>query len=379
MYEHCILDHISKMEERMGVLTGVKVVEMAGLGPVPFAAMMFADMGADVVRVDSPPRNSEDPHDHRGPIWRGRGSIVADLKNEEGLVQVKSLISSADVLLEGFRPGVMERLGLGPNVVEELNPGMVYARMTGWGQDGDLAASAGHDINYLATGGILHHIARQGERPMPPLNLVGDYGGGGMLLVVGVLSALLERATSGRGQVIDAAMLDGAALLMTSVLGWQGRGQWSDEPGTNMIDTGAPFYEVYATSDGGHLAIGAIEPRFYRRLLEVLGLDEEALPNQFDRQSWKETKQLFTHIIAARTLPEWEAAFDGVDACVSAVLNLDEAADHPHLAGRATYERSGGFLHANPAPRFSRTPSARGDDNVSDTFGDVMSRWSPGP
>ncbi|ANS32232.1 putative acyl-CoA transferase/carnitine dehydratase (plasmid) [Rhodococcus opacus] len=359
----------------MGTLDGIRIVEMSGLGPVPFAAMMFADMGADVVRIDAPPRNAEDPHDHEGPIWRGRGAVTLDLKSESENARARALINAADVVLEGFRPGVMERLGLGPEAFEESNPGLVFGRMTGWGQSGQLAAAAGHDINYLATGGILHYIARQGERPMPPLNLVGDYGGGGMLLVGGVLAALLERVRSGRGQVVDAAMLDGAALLMTSVLGWQGRGQWSEPPGTNMIDTGAPFYEVYTTNDGGHLAVGAIEPRFYRRLIDVLELSDVGLPDQFDRASWPETKKVFADAIARRTLSEWRAAFEGVDACVSPVLDLEQATADPHIHERQTYVRDGQFLHANPAPRFARTPSERGRDGIAESLEDVLERW----
>ncbi|TDT73574.1 alpha-methylacyl-CoA racemase [Arthrobacter sp. AG258] len=342
----------------MGALTGLRVVEMAGLGPVPFAAMMLADMGAEVLRIDSPPRNPEDPHDRSGPIWRGRSGITVDLKDPEGVAQVKEIIAVADVIIEGFRPGVMERLGLSPEVLLDLNPRLVYGRMTGWGQTGPLATEAGHDVNYLAISGILRQIGREGERPIPPLNLVGDYGGGGMLLTVGVLGALVERAMSGLGQVIDAAMIDGAALLMVSIAGALARGAWQDPPGTNAIDTGAPFYEVYRTADGRDLAFGAVEPRFYSRVLSVLELDPALADQQYDRATWAATKELFAARVAERSLAEWTKAFDGADACVSPVLTLQEAASHPHFAERGTWAEFGGSVQPAAAPRFSRTPSS---------------------
>lgn len=363
----------------MTVLEGLRVVEIEALGPVPFAAMQLADLGADVVRIDSPPRNPEDPHDHEGPIWRGRGSMTLNLKDPGQLAQAREIIGRADVLLEGFRPGVMERLGLGPDQVCADNPGLVYARMTGWGQTGPLSSAAGHDINYLALGGILRGIARRGERPLPPLNLVGDYGGGGMLLVVGVLAALLERSRSGRGQVVDAAMLDGAALLMSSVFGWRGRGTWHDEPGTNMIDSGAPFYEVYTTKDGRHLAVGSIEPRFYRLLLEGLELDPASLPDQFDRDQWPLMKDVFADRIATRDLADWVTVFDGVDACVSPVLSVDEALADEHVRARGTYEVADGYVHPSPAPRFSRTTTVRGhSERTAEDLAAVLTRWSAG-
>lgn len=360
----------------MGTLDGVRVVEMAGLGPVPFAAMMLADMGADVVRIDSPVRNPEDPHDHTGPIWRGRSGITLDLKNPLDLHQAKALIESADVVLEGYRPGVMERLGLSPSDLTAANPRLIYGRMTGWGQDGPLAREAGHDINYLAMSGILRQIGREGERPVPPLNLVGDYGGGGMLLTVGVLAALVERSTSNRGQVVDAAMIDGAALLMVSVMGWIAKGTWQEPPGTNAIDTGAPFYEVYRTGDNRDLAVGAVEPRFYERLLKVLELDPALLARQYDRPSWPTTKKMFADTISQRTLAEWTQAFDEVDACVSPVLTIQEAHGHPHFGARGTWTSFGDAIQPAAAPRFSRTPSVTAEMSSGESLDDIAERWS---
>ena len=361
----------------MGTLNGVRVVEMAGLGPVPFAAMMLADMGAEVIRIDSPPRNPEDPHDRTGPIWRGRSGITLDLKSTADSDRAKELIAAADVIIEGFRPGVMERLGLSPEVLMALNPKLVYGRMTGWGQSGPLAAEAGHDVNYLAISGVLRQIGREGERPVPPLNLVGDYGGGGMLLTVGVLAALVERATSGLGQVVDAAMIDGAALLMVSIAGAIAKGTWQDPPGTNALDTGAPFYEVYRTSDGRDLAFGAVEPRFYARLLSVLELDPALLSQQYDRTTWTNTKQIFAAKVAQRTLAQWTKAFEGVDACVSPVLTLQEATSHPHFRVRGTWAEFGESVQPAAAPRFSRTPSTT-NPVYSEAHPDLITgRWRP--
>ncbi|WP_104175897.1 CaiB/BaiF CoA-transferase family protein [Arthrobacter sp. Y81] len=360
----------------MGTLDGVRVVEMAGLGPVPFAAMMLADMGADVVRIDSPVRNPEDPHDRTGPIWRGRSGISLDLKDPLDLSRAKELLESADVVLEGYRPGVMERLGLSPSELIAANPRLIVGRMTGWGQDGPLAREAGHDINYLAMSGILRQIGREGERPLPPLNLVGDYGGGGMLLTVGVLAALVERATSKRGQVVDAAMIDGAALLMVSVMGWIAKGTWQEPPGTNAIDTGSPFYEVYRTADNRDLAVGAVEPRFYERLLEVLGLDPTLLAHQYDRASWPATKKMFADTVSQRTLTEWTEAFDTADACVSPVLTIREAYSHPHFDARGTWTSFGDAIQPAAAPRFSRTPSVTAEMSSGESLESVVERWS---
>ncbi|MBB5158970.1 CaiB/BaiF CoA transferase family protein [Saccharopolyspora phatthalungensis] len=360
----------------MGTLDQLRVVEMAGLGPVPFAAMMLADMGAEVIRIDAPPRNSEDPHDHVGPIWRGRPAVELNLKDETDRHTARALITHADVLLEGFRPGVMERLGLGPEICTSDNPALVYGRMTGWGQHGARAHEAGHDINYLAANGVLRAIGRSGERPTPPLNLVGDFGGGGMLLLAGVLAALVERGKSGRGQVVDAAMVDGAALLMSSVLGWKANGSWREPPGTNAIDTGSPFYEVYETCDGGHLAVGAVEPRFYREFIAVLGLAD--VPDQYDRDTWPAMKKRVADAIGERSLAEWTEAFRERDACVTPVASVESALADPLFSDRPTYVRVGEEVHAAPAPRFSRTPSTLPGTNARAASADpdaVLSRW----
>lgn len=341
----------------MGTLDGVRVVEVAGLGPVPFAAMMLADMGAAVVRIN-PPSRASSVHGQVGPLWRGREALELDLKDEADRARAVRLATSADVLLEGFRPGVMERLGLGPDELLARNPALVYARATGWGQEGPWSQRAGHDINYLAATGILRQIAQRDQPPLPPLNLVGDYGGGGMLLTTGVLAALVERAGSGLGQVVDAAMADGATLLMSSVLGRMNAGLWHEPPGSNLIDSGAPFYGVYGTADGRWLAVGAIEPVFYGRFVEGLGLSTAELPDQMDRTSWPELRARFEQVISGRTLEEWDRAFAGIDACVTPVLTLKEAAATDHLQARGTllHDTDAGFVPA-PAPRFSRTPS----------------------
>jgi alpha-methylacyl-CoA racemase len=367
----------------MGTLQGVRIVEMAGLGPVPFAAMMLADMGADIVRIDpptsAPSADSEDiawMADRKTPIWRGRSAIQLDLKDAGDRERALSLIAKADVVLEGFRPGVMERLGLGPTECQLRNDGLVYARMTGWGQTGPLKHAAGHDVNYLALSGALRYIAREGERPLPPLNLLADFGGGGMLLVVGVLSALLERVGSGKGQTVDATMLDGTALLMTSIMGWMDRGSWTDPPGTNVIDTGAPFYEVYTTKDGRHMAFGSVEPKFYRELVDVLGIDPDLLAPQFDRSRWPAMKLLFAEAVASRTFDEWVDAFDGTQACATGVFSMEEAAAHPHNVARCTYIEIDGVLQPAPSPRFDRTPSKVQEPRSNESTQTVLERWS---
>ena len=338
----------------MGPLAGVKVIEIAGIGPGPFAAMMLADMGADVLRLD---RIAKRPA--RGPsldtLNRGRPSVGIDLKQPDAVALALDLLADADVLLEGFRPGVMERLGLGPEACLQRNPRLVYGRMTGWGQDGPLAQTAGHDIDYIALAGALHAIGRAGERPVPPLNLVGDFGGGGMLLAFGVSCALVERGRSGKGQVVDAAMIDGAATLMSMFFGMQAMGFQHDARGTNMLDTGAHFYDTYETSDGGHMAVGAIEPQFYAELLTRLGLSGEALPPQMERASWPAMRQRFAAVFKAKTRAEWSAIFEGSDACVSPVLSMRQAAEHPHVRARQTLVQAHGVLQPAPAPRFSRT------------------------
>jgi alpha-methylacyl-CoA racemase len=345
---------------RSGPLRDVRVVEVGSIGPGPFAAMLLADLGADVIRLDRLSSGAASGVLAPGPwnvLHRGRPSVGIDLKRPEARALVLRLCESADVLVEGFRPGVMERLGLGPADVHERRPQLVYGRMTGYGQDGPMAAAAGHDINYIATAGILGAIVRRGERPLFPLNLLGDFGGGGMLLAFGVVSAVLEARASGRGQVVDAAMVDGAPLLATLVYGLRAGGFWSDEPGTNFLDSGAHFYEVYTAADGGHIAVGALEPQFYRALLEVLEIPEEEAP-QWDQERWPELKQRLAEVFATRTRAEWAAAFADVDACTTPVYTMAEAPQQAHMAARGTFVEVDGVLQPAPAPRFSRTPGA---------------------
>lgn len=342
----------------MGPLAGFRIIEMAGIGPAPFAAMLFADMGAEVIRVDR--RETTDLGiPGRQPkfdvLHRGRRSVAVDVKAEAGRDVVKRLAAKADAVIEGFRPGVMERLGLGPDVLMEINPKLVFGRMTGFGQDGPLAQAAGHDINYIALAGALHAIGRKGEAPTPPLNLVGDFGGGGMFLAFGVVCALLEAQKSGRGQIVDAAMVDGSATLMALMYGMFSHGGWKDERGVNVLDTGSPWYNTYQTKDGKWLAVGAIEKRFYAAFIERLGLKMSDLPKQHDRQGWPDLQRRFTETIKSKTRAEWEHIFEGSDACVAPVLSLGEVADHPHNAARATFARRDGVLQPAPAPRFSRT------------------------
>jgi alpha-methylacyl-CoA racemase len=344
-----------------GPLAGIRVVELAGIGPVPHAAMVLADLGADVVRVDRPPggRMLQLTDTSDDVVLRSRRSIVADLRAERDLAVVLALVERADVLLEGMRPGVAERLGIGPDECLAVNPRLVYARMTGWGQEGPWAPRAGHDLDYVASTGALHAIGRRGERPVPPLNLVGDYGGGSMLCVVGILAALLERVGSNRGQVVDAAMVDGASLLTAAVWALRGAGLWSDERGTNLLDGGAPFYDTYVCADGGFVAVGAIEPQFYAALLAGLGLDDdETLPAQNDRERWEELREAFAAVFATRTRDAWGAHFEGTDACVTPVLSFAEVPELPHHVVRGTFVEVGGRVQPAPAPRFSRTPLA---------------------
>lgn len=335
----------------MSALQGVRVVEMAGLAPAPFCGMILADFGADVVRVDRVGAGSMDQ------LARGKRSLAVNLKSPDGVETVLRLLEKADVLLEPYRPGVMERLGLGPDVARARNPRLVYARLTGFGQDGPYANMAGHDINYIAISGALSLLGRKGEKPLPPVNLLGDFAGGGMLCALGICLALLERAHSGQGQVVDTAMVDGAAYLSTFVYKFRNSGMWRDEKGTNMLDTGAPFYDTYRTKDGEFMSVGAIEPQFYAALLAGLGLDAATMPQQMDQSKWAETAARFTEIFASRTRAEWCAIFDGTDACVAPILNLGEVADHPHNAARALLIADGtGKREPAPAPRLSRTP-----------------------
>jgi alpha-methylacyl-CoA racemase len=342
----------------MGPLAGVRIIEMAGIGPAPFAAMMLSDMGAEVVRVDR--REAADLGiPGRAPkfevLHRGRSSIAVDVKAEAGCEVVKRLVAKAHAIIEGFRPGVMERLGLGPDVLLKINPKLVFGRMTGFGQDGPLANQAGHDINYIALAGVLHAIGRKGEAPVPPLNLVGDFGGGGMLLAFGVVCALLEAQKSGKGQVVDAAMVDGSAALMGLIYGLYSQGTWKDERGVNILDTGSPWYGTYQTKDGKWLAVGAIEKRFYEEFVQRIGLKLAELPKQHDRNGWPQLRQKFAEIIAGKTRAEWEQVFEGSDACVAPVLSLGEVENYPHNKARKTFMSVDGVLQPAPAPRFSRT------------------------
>jgi alpha-methylacyl-CoA racemase len=340
----------------MGPLQGVKVIELLGIGPGPFCATLLADMGAEVVRVER-----ADLVDRvRRPQGfvvdaRGRRSLGIDLKAPEGRDALLRMIEQSDALIEGFRPGVMERLGLGPDDCLARNERLVYGRMTGWGQDGPLAHSAGHDINYISVAGALAHYGRAGAPPTPPLNMIGDYGGGGMFLAFGVVCALLEARQSGQGQVVDVAMVDGAAFLMHPMWGMRSMGQLSDERGTNLLDTGAPFYDAYETADGKWISIGALEPQFYAELLERLGLAPDEFGDQNDRANWPAMRARFTEIFQEQTRDEWCARLEGSDACFGPVLTMGEAAEHPHMKARGTIVEHDGVLQPAPAPRFSRT------------------------
>ncbi len=340
-----------------GPLRGITVLEIAGIGPGPFCAMILADLGASVIRVerpDGPPASRQDVS------LRGRRSLALDLKRPDAVAAVLRLCETADALVEGFRPGVMERLGLGPDIVSARNPRLVYGRMTGWGQHGPMAQQAGHDINYIALTGALHAMGREGAPPAPPLNLVGDYGGGGMLLAMGILAALVERGTSGRGQVVDAAMVDGAALLMAPIYGMMARGRWQAGRARNLLDGAAPFYDSYACACGGFVAVGPIEPAFFTRMLEIMGLDEAEFAGRMDPAHWPAQKARLAAAFAGRTRDEWTAAFADSDACVSPVLSMAEAPHDPHLAARGTFLEREGAIQPAPAPRFSRTPAALG-------------------
>lgn len=365
----------------MGPLAGVKVVEIAGIGPGPFAAMVLADLGADVVRVDraSSVVGGDPSTPPKDVMNRGRRSVGVDLKHPDGVATVLDLLAGADALIEGFRPGVMERLGLGPDVCLERNPRLVYGRMTGWGQDGPMASMAGHDMNYISIAGALGAIGRSDERPQPPLNLVGDFGGGGLLLAFGIVCALLEAKGSGQGQVVDAAMVDGTATLMTFFHGFKAMGIWTDERGANMLDTGAHYYEVYECADGGFLSVGAIEPQFYAVLLEKTGLaDDPEFARQNDRSMWPKLKERLAAVIATRTRDEWAATFDGTDACVVPVLGPFEAPSHPHNVARSTFVERDGVVQPAPSPRFSRTTAElqRPPAHAGQHTDEVLAEWT---
>jgi alpha-methylacyl-CoA racemase len=343
-----------------GPLTGCRVIELAGIGPGPFSAMMLADMGAEVVRVDRAQlvtdRDPDQPS--RDLINRGRRSVGVDLKHPDGVETVLKLVEQADALIEGFRPGVAERLGIGPDTCLSRNPRLVYGRMTGWGQEGPYASMSGHDINYIALSGALSAFGRVGDPPVPPLNLIGDFGGGGMLMAYGIVCGLLEVQRSGEGQVIDAAMLDGSALLATFIYGMRAMGAWQDERGTNILDTGAWFYEVYETADGEYVSFGSLEPQFYAELIRLTGLADESLPEQMDRTTWPAMKDRLAAVIKTRTREEWCRIMDGTDVCFAPVLGMGETPSHPHIRHRATFVDVAGVAQPAPAPRFSRTPGA---------------------
>jgi alpha-methylacyl-CoA racemase len=343
----------------MGVLSGYRVIELAGIGPGPMCAMLLSDMGADVLRID---RTADvglgvAMETKYSLLNRGRRSVALDLKRPEAIEAVLKMVDKADALIEGFRPGVTERLGLGPDVCMQRNSKLIYGRMTGWGQEGPMALAAGHDINYIALSGALHSIGRAGDRPVPPLNLVGDFGGGALYLALGVVAGLLEAQKSGKGQVVDAAMVDGAASLMTAIYGMHGSGMWSDNRGENILDTGAHYYEVYETKDKKYVSIGSIEAKFYEELLRLSGLKGEELPRQQDRNSWPKMKERLTSLFLTKTRDEWCKIMEGSDICFAPVLSMAEAPKHPHNRHRGTFIEDGGVVQPGPAPRFSRTPS----------------------
>jgi alpha-methylacyl-CoA racemase len=344
----------------MGALSGYRVIELAGIGPAPMCAMMLSDMGAEVLRID---RTADAGlgiamETKYNLLNRGRRSVAFDLKRPEAAEALLRLVERADALIEGFRPGVMERLGIGPDQCLARNPRLVYGRMTGWGQDGPLAHAAGHDINYIALAGALHSIGRKGETPVPPLNLVGDFGGGALYLALGVVTGLLEAQKSGKGQVVDTAMVDGVASLMTAIYGMRGAGVFTDNRGENMLDTGAHFYDAYETSDGKYICIGSIEAKFYEELLRLSGLKGEELPRQLDRKSWPAMKERIAKLFRTKTRDEWCRIMEGSDVCFAPVLSMEEAPRHPHNRQRATFVEENGVIQPAPAPRFSRTPSA---------------------
>ena len=343
----------------MGTLSGYKIVEFAGIGPAPMCAMLLADMGAEVLRID----RAEDAalgitlEAKYSLLSRGRKSVAIDLKRPEGVPAAMKLVEKADALLEGFRPKVMERLGLGPDECLKRNPRLIYGRMTGWGQEGPLAHAAGHDINYIALSGVLASIGRKGQAPVPPLNLVGDFGGGGLYLALGVVAGLLEAQKSGKGQVVDAAMVDGAASLLTAIYGMHASGMWSDKRGDNILDTGAHFYDVYETKDGEFVSIGSIEAKFYAELLKLSGLEGQEMPRQMDRKAWPDLKEKFAALFKTKTRAEWCKIMEGSDICFAPVLSMAEAPSHPHNQLRGTFVEVEGVVQPGPAPRFSRTPS----------------------
>ena len=336
----------------MGPLKGIKIIEIAGIGPGPFCAMMLADMGADVLRVD---RKGNPGLGKQDLLNRSRRSIAVDLKKPGAVELILKLVEKADGIMEGFRPGVMEKLGLGPDVCRNRNPKIVYGRITGWGQNGPLAMAAGHDINYISIAGVLHALGHSGGKPVPPLNLIGDFGGGGMLLAFGMVCGIIEAMKSGKGQVVDAAMVDGAAVLMTMMWGFKAMGMWSDQRGSNLLDTGAHFYDTYETADGKHISIGSIEPQFYALLLKLGQMDDPDFLHQNDREKWPMLKEKISAVFKTRTRDEWCQIMEGSDVCFAPVLSMEEALRHPHNTARSTFIEVDGVAQPAPAPRFSRT------------------------
>ncbi len=360
----------------MGPLKGIRLVEFAGLGPGPFAAMLFSDMGADVVRIDR--KGGRSPH-RADVTYRGRRAVAFDLKRPEAVATALRLVGKADGLIEGFRPGVMERLGLGPDVCLEHNPRLVYGRMTGWGQSGPLADAAGHDINFIALSGALHAIGERGGAPVPPLNLIGDFGGGALYLSFGMVCAMLEARATGKGQVVDAAMSDGTASLMALFYGLKAMGLWRDERGGNLLDGGAHFYGTYETKDGKWIALGSIEPQFYKQLLERTGIADPAFGAQMDPSAWPMLKAKLAEVFKTRTRAEWDAVFAGSDACYAPVLSMDEAPQHPHNVARGAFVEIDGVMQPAPAPRFSRTPpEVQGPPRAADNAA-VLAAWGFSP
>jgi len=363
----------------MGPLQGFRVIEIAGIGPGPFAAMMLADMGADVIRVDRATNvMGGDPAAPPADVLnRGRRSIGVDLKSPEGVETLLKLVESADALIEGFRPGVAERGGYGPDVCLTRNPRLVFGRMTGWGQEGPYAHTAGHDINYIALAGVLEHLGRAGEKPTPPINLVGDFGGGGMLMAFGVVCGLLSASRTGEGQVVDAAMVDGAAVLMTMMWAFTHMGIWGPERGTNMLDTAAHYYDTYETADGRFVSIGSIEPQFYSELLRLTGLADEELPHQQDKSQWPAMKERIAAIFVSKTRDEWCEIMEGTDVCFAPVLSMQEAAQHPHNTQRNTFIEVAGLTQPAPAPRFSSTVAEvqRPPSHAGQHTDEVLADW----
>ncbi|BCN40518.1 alpha-methylacyl-CoA racemase [Alicycliphilus denitrificans] len=366
-------------QQSTGPLAGVKIIELGGIGPGPFAAMLLSDLGADVLRIDRIAASDSGiaMPEKFNLLHRGRRSVAMDLKKPQAVEAVRALVAQADALIEGFRPGVAERLGLGPDACMAVNPRLVYGRMTGWGQDGPLAQAPGHDLNYIALTGVLHSIGTRGGPPVPPLNLAGDFGGGALYLALGIVSAILEARGSGRGQVVDAAMVDGSASLMTLMYGMRAAGVWTDERGTNRLDSGAPFYGVYETQDGLYVALASNEPRFYRETLEKLGLATAGLPDQHDQSRWPALKETFARVFKTRTRAEWCRIMEGSEVCFAPVLSMGEAPQHPHLKERGTFVEFDGVVQPAPAPRFSRTPGAiqRGAPHPGQHTDEALQDW----